>query len=110
MCDSADTQVIGLKCTDTDGGKAGIMAWSDTGIHTGLAGWRCTNQFHPGWHTPNYDASGWPQAHVVGASSDATWGKIPNTPSGIPFIYTDTSVTLDPVVYCRLGEYVLQAR
>ncbi|XP_055958595.1 uncharacterized protein LOC130013972 [Patella vulgata] len=77
-----DTEVVGIKCRNTEG-PAGIKLSLSNGIETS-ASWKCYNTPEEGWNEPEFNDANWPNAVVVRDG----WIWTPGNPQ-------------EDIVYCR---------
>ena len=94
-----NTRVISVAGVDR-GSKFGILGSFSNGLVTDTS-WKCSNNFNPGWNSPDFDDSSWPAAKEVAKHGDNPWGNIDGIAPTAKWIWTAGD---DDDVYCRLNQ------
>ena len=82
---------------------SGILGSFSNGLVTIVtdASWKCSNCFHPGWNSRDFDDRNWPAAVEVEKHGDSFLGNIAGIDSSAKWIWT--SQRRLTYRYCRLN-------
>ena len=90
--------VLAIFAINGDGGDAGILASTSTGVVTD-ASWKCSTTDPTGWRLPGFDDAAWAQAQVIAANDGSVRASVAEISSDAKWIWTQN--TNDVLVFCR---------
>ena len=92
-----NTRVISVSGIDIKG-HFGILGSFSNGMVTNES-WKCEDDEHRGWNSPDFDDSNWPTAVEVATHGDGPWYNITGIALNAKWIWTAGNPNK---VYCRL--------